>query len=108
GSGLRVQRQGNGGYVLVPAGDGSAVELGATSVNGQWLGETTEHSGSYTTGVSRTATKLPLSIRETPQSVTVMCHEFRRKAKMHYLRRVESIHDQHKPTTQSLCRGIPG
>ena len=75
GSGLRAQRQSNGGYVLVPAGNGSALELGATSIDGQWLGETTERSGSYTTGVTRTATKLPLSIRETPQSVTVVTRQ---------------------------------
>ncbi len=75
GSGLRVQRQSNGGYVLVPGGDGSTVELDATSIDGRSLGETTEHSGSYTTGATRTATKLPLSIRETPQSVTVVTRQ---------------------------------
>ena len=75
GSGLRAQRLGNGGYVLVPAGNEGAVELGATSIDAQFLGETTEHSGSYTTGVTRTATKLPLSIRETPQSVTVVTRQ---------------------------------
>lgn len=37
--------------------------------------ETTENTGSYTTGQMRSATKLPLSIRETPQSVTVITRE---------------------------------
>ncbi|MGH8464232.1 MAG: secretin and TonB N-terminal domain-containing protein, partial [Pseudomonas sp.] len=70
GSGLQAQRQSNGGYVLVPADSSGALELGATSINGQLLGETTENTGSYTTAVPRSATKLPLLIRETPQSVT--------------------------------------
>jgi outer membrane receptor for ferric coprogen and ferric-rhodotorulic acid len=36
------------------------------------LGETTEDSGSYTTGRARTATPLSMSLRDTPQSVTVV------------------------------------
>ena len=36
---------------------------------------TTEGTGSYTTGKMRTATKLDLSIRETPQSVTVISNQ---------------------------------
>ncbi|MFD2641354.1 TonB-dependent siderophore receptor [Pseudomonas japonica] len=75
GSGLRAQRRDNGGYVLVPAANAGSVELGATSIDGQFLGETTEHSGSYTSGVTRTATKLPLTIRETPQSITVVTRQ---------------------------------
>lgn len=37
---------------------------------------TTEGSGSYTTGSTNTATKLDLSIRETPQSVKVLTREY--------------------------------
>ncbi|MFV7790920.1 TonB-dependent siderophore receptor [Aliarcobacter lanthieri] len=40
------------------------------------LGSTTEGSNSYTTGSMRTATKLDLSIRETPQSVKVLTREY--------------------------------
>ncbi|WP_081673756.1 TonB-dependent siderophore receptor [Pseudomonas cremoricolorata] len=36
------------------------------------LGSTTEHSGSYTTGSMAVATRLPLSLRQTPQSVSVV------------------------------------
>ncbi|MCW2269568.1 Ferripyoverdine receptor precursor [compost metagenome] len=75
GSGLQAQRQSNGGYVLVPVNSSGALELGATSINGQVLGETTENTGSYTTAATRTATKLPLSIRETPQSITVVTRQ---------------------------------
>ncbi|MDH1975572.1 TonB-dependent siderophore receptor [Aliarcobacter butzleri] len=45
------------------------------SVNDKYLGSTTENSDSYTTGSMRTATKLDLSIRETPQSVMVISQQ---------------------------------
>ena len=41
------------------------LELGATEISGQALGETTEGTQSYTTGAMATATKLPLTMRET-------------------------------------------
>ncbi|MBV6288619.1 TonB-dependent siderophore receptor [Pseudomonas aegrilactucae] len=64
------------GYVLVAVpGASGALELGATSINGQVLGSTTEGTGSYTTGPMQTATKLPLSIRQTPQSVSVITRQ---------------------------------
>lgn len=50
----------------------ATIELGATQVSGQQLGATTEGSESYTTGSMKTATKLPLTLRETPQAVTVI------------------------------------
>ncbi|KAF1312999.1 TonB-dependent receptor [Pseudomonas sp. SG-MS2] len=72
GSGLQAQAQSNGTYVLreVPSA-GSAMELGATNITGQVLGATTENSGSYTTGAV-TIGKGEHSLKETPQSVTVM------------------------------------
>ena len=72
GSGLQAEPQANGTYVLrvVPT-FGSALELGATNINGQLLGATTEDSGSYTTGAV-TIGKGQHSLKETPQSVTVM------------------------------------
>jgi len=39
------------------------------------LGETTEGTGSYTTGKDRTALPLTLSLRETPQSVTIVTQQ---------------------------------
>lgn len=52
----------------------AALTLEDTRVQGARasLGGTTENSGSYTTGSMGVATKLPLSIRETPQSVSVV------------------------------------
>lgn len=72
GSGLQAEPQSNGIYVLraVPS-SGSAMELGATNITSQVLGATTENSGSYTTGAV-TIGKGEHSLKETPQSVTVM------------------------------------
>ncbi|WP_225836686.1 TonB-dependent siderophore receptor [Pseudomonas sp. MM211] len=72
GTGLQAAPQGNGLYLLTPQEAGASLELGATSITGQGLASTTENSGSYTTGSMQTATKLPLSLRETPQSVSVV------------------------------------
>ncbi|OOG86847.1 TonB-dependent siderophore receptor [Pseudomonas sp. A25(2017)] len=72
GSGLQAEPQANGTYVLrrLPA-NGSVMELGATRIEAQMLGATTENSGSYTTGAV-TIGKGEHSLRETPQSVTVI------------------------------------
>lgn len=53
----------------------AVVELGATAIDDSRLGSTTEGSQSYTTGAMSTATKLPLTMRETPQSVTVITRQ---------------------------------
>ena len=45
------------------------------SVDGYDAGMITEGSGSYTSGASNTATRMVLSPRETPQSVTVITRE---------------------------------
>lgn len=55
-------------------GAGSAMELGATSISSEMLGETTEHSGSYTTGAV-TIGKMPQTLRHTPQSVSVLTRQ---------------------------------
>ncbi|WP_280374636.1 TonB-dependent siderophore receptor [Pseudomonas sp. BN515] len=55
-------------------GEGT-LEIGATAITDNRLGETTEGTGSYTTGSTRTATKLALSPRETPQSVSVITRQ---------------------------------
>lgn len=72
GSGLEAQQQGTGTYVLrriavATEGAAAAAELPPIRVEGK-----TEGTGSYTTGLTNTATKLNLSLRETPQSVTVV------------------------------------
>lgn len=54
---------------------GRTLELGATNVTAQGLGSTTENTDSYTTGAMSTATRLNLSIKETPQSVSVVTRQ---------------------------------
>ncbi|CAD5107253.1 TonB-dependent siderophore receptor [Zestomonas carbonaria] len=73
GSGLSYQQSGNTLVISRPSGD--TMELGVTSINGVAPGAVTEGTGSYTSGSTSTATKLPLSIRETPQSISVMTRQ---------------------------------
>lgn len=73
-SGISFQINGSSVTLVSGAAD-STLQLGATTISGQALGLTTEDSGSYTTGATTTATKLPLTIRETPQSVTVVTRQ---------------------------------
>jgi len=85
-SGLQAVKLDNGGYVLratpapAPAAGASAASEAAlpavrvTAVADARDG-TTEHTGSYTTRASTTATKLSLSPRETPQTLTVVTRQ---------------------------------
>ncbi len=79
GSGLTAAVEGNAALVYPPSANAGAVNLGSVNINAESGGiagtATTEGSGSYTTGSMTTATKLPLSIRETPQSVSVMTRQ---------------------------------
>lgn len=74
GSGMSVQKAGDKRYVLVRI-QSENLELGTATITGTQLAETTEGTSSYTTGAMATATKLPLSIRETPQTVTVVTRQ---------------------------------
>ncbi|BBP85132.1 TonB-dependent receptor [Pseudomonas sp. Pc102] len=82
GSGLSLVVTASGTLSLIPAPAEGALELGATTISSSLLGDTTEGTGSYTTGSTRTATKLPLSLRETPQSVSVITSQRIRDQKM--------------------------
>ena len=73
--GTGISFQINGNSVTLVSGGSSSLQLGATTISGQALGLTTEGTDSYTTGATTTATKLPLTIRETPQSVTVVTRQ---------------------------------
>ena len=77
GSGLTATEGANGVWTLYPLTSNAEgkLQLQATSVTGLALSATTEGSHSYTTGETSTATKLPLSLRETPQSVTVITRQ---------------------------------
>lgn len=64
------------GYALerLPAQAG-ALEVQATSVTAQRLGNITEGSGSYTTGTATIGGKTEKTLRETPQSVSVITRQ---------------------------------
>ncbi|WP_254926514.1 TonB-dependent siderophore receptor [Janthinobacterium sp. PC23-8] len=65
------------GQIQTRAGGTSQEEIAlpAIVVMGRMESATTEGSGSYTTGQTAVATHLPLSLRETPQSVTVITRQ---------------------------------
>lgn len=94
GSGLRVQQAGEKRYVLSRMQTGSAVDLGAISIDATGLGGITEGTGSYTTGSTRTATKMNLSIRETPQTITVVTRQ--------------RMDDQHLASMTDVLKSTPG
>jgi len=78
GSGYRSERSDNG-YRLVaepqaPLGAG-VMELGTTTVAGQGMGESTENTGSYAPGLVSVGSKTPTSVRQTPQSVSVLTRQ---------------------------------
>lgn len=93
GTKVRYSLQGNL-LTLSPTADGNALELGTTNVHGTGLGASTEGTGSYTTGTMQTATKLPLTLRETPQSVTVITRQ--------------RMDDQAMNTLDDVVRNTPG
>ncbi len=51
------------------------VALPAIRVTGQMDNATTEGTGSYTTGETAVATRLPMTLKETPQAVTVITRQ---------------------------------
>ncbi|MBD8258651.1 TonB-dependent siderophore receptor [Pseudomonas fluorescens] len=66
----------NGNTLTVTAaGSGGGLELSPTQVTGNMLGNVTENTGSYTPGSIATATRLVLTPKETPQSVTVVTRQ---------------------------------
>jgi outer membrane receptor for ferric coprogen and ferric-rhodotorulic acid len=72
GAGLTFRVENNTVILGPENGTSSALELGATTIQGQGMGEMTENSGSYTTGLTSIGSKTPTSLRQTPQSVSVV------------------------------------
>lgn len=77
-----------------PPADQQALILGPVDINANTLGSTTEHSGSYTTGTMQTATKMALSMRETPQAVTVITRQ--------------RMNDQNMTSINDVVKNTPG
>ena len=101
GTGLEVFQQTDGGYALRPKPETShrmndMVTLPTIVVAARpERGATTEGTGSYTaTGPSTAATGLGLSLRETPQSISVITQQ--------------RIRDQQMSTLDDVLRGTPG
>ncbi len=66
---LNVKASGNNAYIIEKR---IISTLATTQVTDESLGSNTENTGSYTTGSMASATGLNLSMRETPQSVSVV------------------------------------
>ncbi|CAM3748874.1 Ferric-pseudobactin BN7/BN8 receptor [Pseudomonas reidholzensis] len=77
GTGVEAVRTGEREFQLIAQADASAsaLTLGSTTISGQGLADVSEGTHSYATGRSSTATKLPMTLRETPQSVTVVTRQ---------------------------------
>ena len=95
GSGLEPVRRADGGYTLrrTPATDVTA--LPAVTVTGSRDGDApSEGTGLYTTRVATSATRMDLSLRETPQSVSVVTRQ--------------QMDDQNLVTLDDVLRQTPG
>jgi len=74
--GLQAVTDGDGYRVIArPAQGNGELQLQATQVTSNQLGTLTEGSGSYTPGTIATATRMVLTPRETPQSITVITRQ---------------------------------
>ncbi|WP_091904749.1 TonB-dependent siderophore receptor [Chitinasiproducens palmae] len=98
GTGLAAVRRENGGYVLTPATQGDvrsdARALEPVHVTAGADATKTEGTGSYTTGATAAATGLPLALRDTPQSVSVVTQQ--------------QIRDQDLQTLAQALRNVTG
>ncbi|BAP43385.1 TonB-dependent outermembrane ferripyoverdine receptor [Pseudomonas sp. StFLB209] len=72
GSGLQVQKTGDGSYLVSRPEGGGALEISSVDISGKAPGSITEGTGSYTTYATSSATRLNLSPKDTPQSITVL------------------------------------
>lgn len=70
-----AQSQDDAGAARSAADEASIATLGTVTVTGGASSPTTEGMASYTTAQTAASTRLPLSLRQTPQSVTVMTRQ---------------------------------
>ncbi|MBB4866283.1 outer membrane receptor for ferric coprogen and ferric-rhodotorulic acid [Pseudomonas nitritireducens] len=77
GSGLQAVERQAGSFTLraANADADSALQMSETIVMGQGMGEMTENSHSYTTGLVSVGSKTPVSLKDTPQSVSVITRQ---------------------------------
>ncbi|MGC4011283.1 MAG: TonB-dependent siderophore receptor [Pseudomonas sp.] len=74
GSGLQASLQADGSYLLEPAKD-SVLKMDDSVVSGLALDTATEGTDSYIAPATSTSTGLALTVRETPQTVSVMTRQ---------------------------------
>lgn len=86
----------NGDVIIVKKApiEGSALELSIMTIQGQGMGETTEGSGSYTTGLVSVGSKTPTSLKDTPQTVSIISQQM--------------IEDQRITTLPEAMKRAPG
>lgn len=76
GTGARLSQPNSNSFVLeLPVNLSSALQLDTLSISGKAPGSITEGTGLYTTYSSSSSTRLNLSPKETPQTVTVMTRQ---------------------------------
>ncbi|BAP43372.1 TonB-dependent siderophore receptor family protein 22 [Pseudomonas sp. StFLB209] len=76
GTNIKYQLTGSTLTLLAPGSSAAhSVELSPLNIDSNRLGMTTEGTQSYTTGATSTATRMNLSLRQTPQSVSVITRQ---------------------------------
>lgn len=82
-SALSIEKTVDGTFVVAgPAPADNALDLGATLIQGQGMGEATEGSRSYTTGLVSVGSKTPVSLKDTPQAVSVISQQMIKDQRM--------------------------
>lgn len=101
GTGLKAVQASDGNWSVQPAASaGEALELGSTLIQGQGMGESTENTRSYTTGLVSVGSKSPVSLKDTPQTVSVVSQQLIED------RRMVSLDDAMKRTPGITLRSI--
>ncbi|MGV6398062.1 TonB-dependent siderophore receptor [Pseudomonas caspiana] len=93
-AGLDYRIENNTIYLSEKGAPMAAMELGETTIQGQGMGMATENSGSYTTGLTSVGSKTPTSLRETPQSISIVSQQL--------------IADQQMTDINDAMRATPG
>lgn len=75
GAGLTFRIENNTVILSPENGASTTLELGTTTIQGQGMGEMTENSGSYTSGLVSAGSKTPTSLKDTPQSVSIITQQ---------------------------------
>lgn len=75
GTGIVSRIEGGTLYLSAPVAAPEPIEIGLLTIKGQGMGEMTENTGSYTTDLTSVGSKSPTSLRQVPQSVSVVTQQ---------------------------------